>query len=376
MNSTIRRVTTVPPKQGPLTTPRTIYLLPAANNVQAPVQLQTKTLLAPRPSGVLIRTAPDSMVIRQNRVPEMVKSPSPMKTEVTLKRASNIPIEEILNETCSQPAMPRKRERLTHLSAEEKMNRRKLKNRVAAQTARDRKKERTSRLEDAVRRLFDENERLRADNASLRVRMDRLEARSEAENVNGAKCMATTFGSAASISGPQQREQLEDILAELQEVDLDSLYADVLQDECPQSASTSSVEGGCEYSSPSTPFTMGSSELIPCDEDFYSSCSTSYQPQYNHNHNYAENQSHQTQHQPTLYHKDAFEYNFQSTQRELVPTTVEFTFELDEERKDSILYSDPLLSSPSNQSQSEFFSDPILSPYDNEFTTEFYSLIE
>lgn len=74
------------------------------------------------------------------------------------------------------------------------------------------------------------------------------------------------------------------------------------------------------------------------------------------------------------YHKGTFEYSFQSNhQAELVPPELEFTFELDEEPKDAVLYSDPLLSSPSNQS--EFFGDPVLSPYDNQFATEFYSLI-
>jgi len=63
---------------------------------------------------------------------------------------------------------PRKRRRLTHLTPEEKMMRRKLKNRVAAQTARDRKKQRMSELEDALALIEAENKRLQAENDSLK----------------------------------------------------------------------------------------------------------------------------------------------------------------------------------------------------------------
>ncbi|NXS08270.1 XBP1 protein, partial [Neodrepanis coruscans] len=67
-----------------------------------------------------------------------------------------------------QPA--RKRQRLTHLSPEEKALRRKLKNRVAAQSARDRKKARMTELEQQVLELEEENQKLLLENQLLRER--------------------------------------------------------------------------------------------------------------------------------------------------------------------------------------------------------------
>ncbi|NXD26883.1 XBP1 protein, partial [Spelaeornis formosus] len=67
-----------------------------------------------------------------------------------------------------QPA--RKRQRLTHLSPEEKALRRKLKNRVAAQSARDRKKARMTELEHQVVELEEENQKLLRENQLLRER--------------------------------------------------------------------------------------------------------------------------------------------------------------------------------------------------------------
>jgi X box-binding protein 1 len=72
-------------------------------------------------------------------------------------------LEEIL-----ESAGPRKRKRLNHLTPEERMLRRKLKNRVAAQTARDRKKAQMSDLEELVTRLEQENQRLQQENSTLR----------------------------------------------------------------------------------------------------------------------------------------------------------------------------------------------------------------
>jgi hypothetical protein len=77
---------------------------------------------------------------------------------------------------------PRKRERLTHLSADEKMWRRKLKNRIAAQTARDRKKARMDDIEGNLtsiqsvnRRLLQDNQSLKRENKTLKERLDRVE---------------------------------------------------------------------------------------------------------------------------------------------------------------------------------------------------------
>ncbi|XP_042661001.1 LOW QUALITY PROTEIN: X-box-binding protein 1 [Tyto alba] len=68
------------------------------------------------------------------------------------------------------PQQARKRQRLTHLSPEEKALRRKLKNRVAAQSARDRKKARMSELEQQVVELEEENQKLLLENRLLRER--------------------------------------------------------------------------------------------------------------------------------------------------------------------------------------------------------------
>ncbi|CAJ0578448.1 unnamed protein product, partial [Mesorhabditis spiculigera] len=193
------------PKQGTYVPQRTIYLVPKIKT--NPVQPQPKRLLAPRPTMMMPRpVAPIAMT----RPRDCLQAPQDRAVvrNAPQKRPSANAIEDILNDNLG-PCLPRKRERLTHLTAEEKMDRRKLKNRVAAQTARDRKKERTYKLEDAVERLFKENERLRSENAELRVRLDRLEEKSQAEDRQAVVCQAKTFGSAASINAPQPRDQVK-----------------------------------------------------------------------------------------------------------------------------------------------------------------------
>lgn len=75
----------------------------------------------------------------------------------------------------TNPPPTRKRQRLDHLTHEEKIMRRKLKNRVAAQCARDRKKARMNELEEQVAELQAEKNFLLAENGELRRKNAKLE---------------------------------------------------------------------------------------------------------------------------------------------------------------------------------------------------------
>lgn len=66
-----------------------------------------------------------------------------------------------------EPAIPNRKRRLAHLSLEEKQYRKKLKNRVAAQTSRDRKKQRMDELESSILLMSQELEAITKQNAAL-----------------------------------------------------------------------------------------------------------------------------------------------------------------------------------------------------------------
>lgn len=79
---------------------------------------------------------------------------------------------EVTEMSCNEPC--RKRQRLDHLSFEEKVMRRKLKNRVAAQSARDRKKVQMESQDKQIAKLNDELTKLKKENTQLRVQNEQL----------------------------------------------------------------------------------------------------------------------------------------------------------------------------------------------------------
>ncbi|XP_032513764.1 X-box-binding protein 1 [Danaus plexippus] len=72
------------------------------------------------------------------------------------------------------PSPPSRKRRLDHLTWEEKMQRKKLKNRVAAQTSRDRKKAKMDEMEGRIKHFMDLNERLLGEVENLKAMNERL----------------------------------------------------------------------------------------------------------------------------------------------------------------------------------------------------------
>ncbi|XP_043190978.1 transcriptional activator hacA-like [Amphibalanus amphitrite] len=141
---------------------------------------------APRTVRVVTVGSPPSSAGRgpQTRVlqatPTTTVSPAVVRT--VLKRVyTSRPAENAVTTTTTTPALsgimpspPKKRQRLDHLTADQKNQRRKLKNRVAAQTARDRKKLQMDLLESRVTSLERQNDKLLQQNAFLQKQNELL----------------------------------------------------------------------------------------------------------------------------------------------------------------------------------------------------------
>jgi len=240
-------VITVPAKSGlAFRKPTTVSIQGGATNQPASLQQQR-----------LIRTAP--IASAAVRVAAPVPPPTTTTTTTTFISATALgkrPSSDLENTdpfVVIQP--PRKRERLTHLTPEEKLNRRKLKNRVAAQTARDRKKLRTNTLEESLEHLSTENQQLLAENARLKQRLSQLSAENtrlkrstervdsedekppKIDNMAGGRS-SDAFGSAASINAPLQWDQASRLPTQR----LLALLMAYLTSICKESSTTCSAE--------------------------------------------------------------------------------------------------------------------------------------
>jgi len=209
----------------PASTPRTLLL------VAAPQQQPVYTIRRPiasadtKPTPLGKRKAPEHIVDNQQYVDilrdsdgesdcESDSTNTYSHDEIECEEDMKLYQQKLADESDGAPV--RKRERLTHLSPEEKMWRRKMKNRIAAQTARDRKKARMDNIEDAVQKLERQNRNLAAENAQLRkqnaelmAKMNAFEQRNERNATVDAinTPMNTTVESAVLINVLQPREQ-------------------------------------------------------------------------------------------------------------------------------------------------------------------------
>lgn len=146
-----------------LVRPRNRVILPNSKNTSEP-----KTLVA--------SVAPMKRT-RQNSVQMVRTIPAPSAPSSVTSSVETWSDDEFDDDDDIRPQShkKRKRENLEHLSPAEKLARRKMMNRVAAQLARDRKKTRTENIEKTLhdmqsemRKLKSENQRLRSENDVLK----------------------------------------------------------------------------------------------------------------------------------------------------------------------------------------------------------------
>nr|CAB3267782.1 xBPa X-box-binding protein [Phallusia mammillata] len=137
---------------------------------------------------------------------------------------------------------PRKRKRLTHLTPEEKIMRRKLKNRVAAQTARDRKKIRMECLEETINKVQEQAKQLLDVNIKLLERAEALER----ENSELKTRLGLTTETSSTVT--QDRLDVERIKMEFDETMLSNDNANMSLPESLLSPDESSDENDSQGS--------------------------------------------------------------------------------------------------------------------------------
>lgn len=137
---------------------------------------------------------------------------TPMRTDSVLDRYP-LEVKRLLEDDLGSEGMGscRKRRRLTHLTPDEKNLRRKLKNRVAAQTARDRKKAQFDHLEDRVIKLERMNEAILQENRRLQQKTQVLAEENQAyrEQLGLPLKMEPEIKAEPEVTSDEESEQLK-----------------------------------------------------------------------------------------------------------------------------------------------------------------------
>lgn len=201
------------------TAPRTIIITTAIPSANAGGKVAVKRSFPLAVSSTNI-TAPICAIATIPSQNKIVSSPTyfDINSEAAYRQSSSPDLDSLCGSDAGYDEPMRKRQRLTHLSPDEKQNRRKLRNRIAAQAARDRKKAFMEDLIERVSRLEKENKKLATENAHLRGETRELHAENRNLKAEMAKLkkqqqkpteVPTTFESAALISVPLQQVQVD-----------------------------------------------------------------------------------------------------------------------------------------------------------------------
>lgn len=141
--------------------------------LQKPTNMGQTQQIIVLPSNLLLNSkGGQETVLRLSKSPPVMgtKIVLPPQNKINVIKAIKRPVTPTSPEQENQDQMsatPRKRANLDHMTPEEKMMRRKLKNRVAAQNARDKKRLKMDEMEEKLKHLEDENKRISQENSNL-----------------------------------------------------------------------------------------------------------------------------------------------------------------------------------------------------------------